>query len=193
MGVIRSLTFSRPSHIYSCASLPFLRPSPVYYRRICHFLPFLSFWFHSFERRRRWESCPDIQLVSLSLSLQVCLVGKSRNYQLPDEAEAEQRRAHYVESRQTASGITGQRSDIRRDGESCHENRDNDRTPGSSWGAGFQPRDRVETVRNCASLPRDFVDGVVLRVANVLLGMTEDDGSDWNRGGKPPPATKHQR
>lgn len=130
---------------------------------------------------------------SLSLSLQVCLVGKSRNYQLPDEAEAEQRRAHYVESRQTASGITGQRSDIRRDGESCHENRDNDRTPGSSWGAGFQPRDRVETVRNCASLPRDFVDGVVLRVANVLLGMTEDDGSDWNRGGKPPPATKHQR
>lgn len=120
-------------------------------------------------------------------------MGKSRNYQLPDEAEAEQRRAHYVESRQTASGITGQRSDIRRDGESCHENRDNDRTPGSSWGAGFQPRDRVETVRNCASLPRDFVDGVVLRVANVLLGMTEDDGSDWNRGGKPPPATKHQR
>ncbi|XP_073331744.1 probable tRNA (uracil-O(2)-)-methyltransferase isoform X3 [Pagrus major] len=113
----------------------------------------------------------------------VCLVGKSRNYQLPDEAEAEQRRAHYVKSRQTASGITVQGSDIRNDGESCHENRDNDRTPRSSWGAGFQPRDRVEMVRNCASLPRDFVDGVVLRVANVLLGMTEDDGSDWNRGG----------
>ncbi|KAM8747702.1 putative tRNA (uracil-O(2)-)-methyltransferase isoform 1-T2 [Acanthopagrus schlegelii] len=113
----------------------------------------------------------------------VCLVGKSRNYQLPDEAEAEQRRAHYVKSRQTASGITVQRSDVGHDGESCHENRDNDRTPGSSWGAGFQPRDRVEMVRNCASLPRDFVDGVVLRVANVLLGMTEDDGSGWNRGG----------
>lgn len=73
VGVIRSLTFSRPSHIYSCASLPFLRPSPVYYRRICHFLPFLSFWFHSFERRRRWESRPDIQLVSLSLSLCRCV------------------------------------------------------------------------------------------------------------------------
>lgn len=111
-------------------------------------------------------------------------MGKSRNYQLPDEAEAEQRRAHYVKSRQTASGITVQRSDVGHDGESCHENRDNDRTPGSSWGAGFQPRDRVEMVRNCASLPRDFVDGVVLRVANVLLGMTEDDGSGWNRGGK---------
>lgn len=124
-------------------------------------------------------------------------MGMSRNYQLPDEAEAEQRRANYVESRKAASGVTVQRSDVKNDGGCCHENKDTDRTPGSSWGAGFQPRDRVETVRNCAALPRDFVDGVVLRVANVLLGMTEDDAggatSDWNRGGKLPTATKHSR
>ncbi|XP_044040647.1 probable tRNA (uracil-O(2)-)-methyltransferase [Siniperca chuatsi] len=117
----------------------------------------------------------------------VCLVGKSRNYQPSAEAEAEQRRAQYVQSRQTPSGVTVQGSDIRNDGDCCHGNKDTDRTPGSSWGAGFQPRDKVETVRNCAALPRDFVDGVVLQVANVLLGMTEDDGvgssSDWNRGG----------
>ncbi|XP_070710750.1 probable tRNA (uracil-O(2)-)-methyltransferase [Pempheris klunzingeri] len=113
----------------------------------------------------------------------VCLVGKSRNYQLSDETAAEQRRAHYVQSRR----LVVQRSDIRNDGECCLGNEDTDRTPGSSWGAGFQPRDRLETVRNCAALPRDFVDSVVLRVANVLLGMTEDIGggssSDWNRGG----------
>ncbi|XP_070786079.1 probable tRNA (uracil-O(2)-)-methyltransferase [Enoplosus armatus] len=117
----------------------------------------------------------------------VCLVGKSRNYQLSDETEAEQRRAHYVQSRQAASGVTVQGSDIRNDGNCCHGNKDTDRAPGSGWGAGFQPRERVETVRNCAALPRDFVDGVVLQVANVLLGMTEDDGggssSGWNRGG----------
>ncbi len=128
-------------------------------------------------------SCPDIQL----LSLQVCLVGKSRNYELPDEAEAERQRANYVQSRRTASGVTVQVSDIRND--CCHGSKDTDRTPGSNWGAGFQPRDRVETVRNCAALPRDFVDAVVLQVANVLLGMTEDGsgGSScgWNRGGKP--------
>uniref|UniRef100_A0A8C9XJQ6 tRNA (uracil-O(2)-)-methyltransferase n=1 Tax=Sander lucioperca TaxID=283035 RepID=A0A8C9XJQ6_SANLU len=104
----------------------------------------------------------------------VCLVGQSRNYQLSDEAEAEQRRAHYIQSRQPSSGATVQR-------ETLTGPRD------SSWGEGFQPRDRVETVRNCAALPRDFVDGVVLQVANVLLGMTEGDGrgssSDWNRGG----------
>ncbi|XP_030193956.1 putative tRNA (uracil-O(2)-)-methyltransferase [Gadus morhua] len=48
--------------------------------------------------------------------------------------------------------------------------------PGNDWGAGFQPRERVEKVRNCAALPRDFVDGVVLRVAKALLGLAEDDG-----------------
>ncbi|XP_059211116.1 probable tRNA (uracil-O(2)-)-methyltransferase [Centropristis striata] len=116
----------------------------------------------------------------------VCLVGKSRNYQLSDEAEAEQRRARFIQSRQIASGAAVQRSDIRNDGACCHGNKDTDGTPDSSWGAGFQPRDKVETVRNCASLPRDFVDSVVLQVANVLLGMTEDDGGssdDWNQGG----------
>ncbi|XP_029311233.1 LOW QUALITY PROTEIN: putative tRNA (uracil-O(2)-)-methyltransferase [Cottoperca gobio] len=117
----------------------------------------------------------------------VCLVGKSRSYQLSDEAGAEQRRAHYIQSRQKASGATVQRSDIRNDGQSCRGNEDTDGTPNSSWGAGFQPRDRVETVRNCATLPRDFVDGFVLQVANVLLGMTEGDSggssSDWHRGG----------
>ncbi|XP_038587650.1 probable tRNA (uracil-O(2)-)-methyltransferase [Micropterus salmoides] len=117
----------------------------------------------------------------------VCLVGKSRNYQLSDEAEAEQQRAHYIQGRQTVSGVTVQESDVRNDVDCCPGNKGIDRTPGSSWGAGFQPRDRVETVRNCAALPRDFVDGVVLRVANFLLGMTEDDGGGsscgWNRGG----------
>ncbi|KAA8579135.1 hypothetical protein FQN60_007255 [Etheostoma spectabile] len=116
----------------------------------------------------------------------VCLVGQSRNYQLSEEAEAEQRRAHYIQSRQPSSGATVQRSEIGNSVDCFHGNRDTDKSPDSSWGEGFQPRDRVETVRNCAALPRDFVDGVVLQVANVLLGMTEDDGrgssSDWNQG-----------
>ncbi|CAK6952838.1 probable tRNA (uracil-O(2)-)-methyltransferase [Scomber scombrus] len=114
----------------------------------------------------------------------VCLVGKSRSYQVSDEAQAEHRRGCYIQSRQTASGVTVQRSDIRND--CCHGTAEADRTPGTCWGAGFQPRDRVEVVRNCASLPRDFVDGVVLQVANVLLGMTVDDSRDstvWNQGG----------
>ncbi|XP_026154717.1 putative tRNA (uracil-O(2)-)-methyltransferase isoform X2 [Mastacembelus armatus] len=117
----------------------------------------------------------------------VCLVGKSRNYQISDEAEAEQRRTQYIRSRQTSRGVPVQGSDIRNDGGSCHMDGYSVRTPESSWGAGFQPRDSVEVVRNCGTLPRDLVDGVVLHVANVLLGMTEKDGggsfSDWNQGG----------
>ncbi|KAM7366255.1 hypothetical protein PAMP_015709 [Pampus punctatissimus] len=118
----------------------------------------------------------------------VCLVGKSRSYQVSDEAQAEHRRAHYVQSRQIASWATVQGSDIRNDRDCCHGDAEINRTPGSSWGAGFQPRDRVEVIRNCAALPRDFVDAVVLRVANVLLGMSVDDdggmsSTNWNRGG----------
>ncbi|XP_030018666.1 putative tRNA (uracil-O(2)-)-methyltransferase [Sphaeramia orbicularis] len=110
----------------------------------------------------------------------VCLVGKSRNYSQSEETEAEQRRAHYIHSRQNT---TGQRSTIRNDDNCCHETTEADGTPGGDWGAGFQPRDRVETVRNCAALPRDFVDGVVLLVANALLGMNVDDSGTWNQGG----------
>lgn len=133
-------------------------------------------------------SCPDIQL----FFPQVCLVGKSRNYQSCEEADAERRRAHYIQSRQASPGVRGQRSDFRNDEDLSHEN--GARTCSGSWGVGFQPRDRVESVRNCANLPRDFVDSVVLRVANVLLGMTAKDNggcsTDWNQGGNK--ATQHQ-
>lgn len=117
------------------------------------------------------------------LRLQVCLVGKSRNYAQLDEAEVEQQRARYVQSRQAAPGVTVQVSHSGNDGNCCQGNEVNGRTPGSSWGAGFQPRNRVEMVRNCAALPRDFIDSVVLQVANALLGMTKEE-CDWNRGGK---------
>lgn len=110
----------------------------------------------------------------------VCLVGTSRSYRLSEETEAEQRRAHYIRSRQTGPGVTVQRSDTGNDGDRCHGNAAGDGT----WGAGFQPRDKVEAVRNCAALPRDLVDGVVLRVAGALLGMAENDGGvSWNGGG----------
>lgn len=118
----------------------------------------------------------------------VCLVGKSRSYSQSGESDAEERRARFIQSRQNTSGITVHGSDGRNDEHRCHENSGTScRTAGSQWGAGFQPRDKVESVRNCASLPRDFVDGVVLQVANVLLGMTVGDSrgaaGDWNQGG----------
>ncbi|KAJ0055616.1 hypothetical protein NL108_005444 [Boleophthalmus pectinirostris] len=116
----------------------------------------------------------------------VCLVGKSRNYSQSDESEAERQRALYIQSRQNAPGVTVHGSNIGSDKHCCHDNTSCG-TPGSQWGAGFQPRDKVESVRNCASLPRDLVDGVVLQVARVLLEMEKGSGEgtdgDWNRGG----------
>ncbi|XP_054656398.1 probable tRNA (uracil-O(2)-)-methyltransferase isoform X2 [Dunckerocampus dactyliophorus] len=108
----------------------------------------------------------QVDCLRIPSTKRVCLVGRLRNYQTSDEAQAEDRRARYIQSRV---------SEVETDAVS------------SSWGAGFQPREKVEVVRNCGALSRDFVDGVVLRVANALLGMTVDDGqsssSNWNTGG----------
>lgn len=59
------------------------------------------------------------------------------------------------------------------------------------WIPGFCPRAKAERVRNCAALPRDFIDQVVLQVANLLLDgkklntKSSEDGSlkTWNEGG----------
>ncbi|XP_037537270.1 probable tRNA (uracil-O(2)-)-methyltransferase [Nematolebias whitei] len=114
----------------------------------------------------------------------VCLVGTSRSYEFSDEAEVERRRARYIQSRRTCPVITGQGSAFKVDGELLDGDTERYDISGSTWGAGFQPRDRVETVRNCAALPRDFVDRIVLQVANALLGMTAGEScKDWNKGG----------
>lgn len=117
----------------------------------------------------------------------VCLVGKSRNYSQSDESDAEHRRTRYIQSRAVIVHGTDVSVSLS-DDHHCHDNT-SCRTSGSQWGSGFQPRDRVETVRNCASLPRDLVDGVVLQVAKALLEITVGNSegpaaaSDWNRGG----------
>lgn len=109
----------------------------------------------------------------------------SRSYRLPDEAKAERRRAEYIQARAPVPGVACQRSDVSHDGQGCHGSGD---AHGSAWGSGFRPRERLEAVRNCAALPRDLVEGVVLRVAASLLGLAEDEGGGgadgWNRGGK---------
>jgi len=51
------------------------------------------------------------------------------------------------------------------------------------WMPGFQPREKVEQTRNCAALPRDFVDGVVLNVANLLLNAVPAKSCSNSHGG----------
>lgn len=104
------------------------------------------------------------------------------------EPQAEEWRDKYIQGRQTCSGVTVRESNAEGTAEHHHDHSETYRIHGTNWGAGFQPRERIETVRNCAALPRDFVDGIVLRVATSLLGLTKDEGGDvpgtWNTGGK---------
>ena len=114
-------------------------------------------------------------------------MGKSRTYESSGEQQAEERRTQYIQGRQARSGTQGQGSNAKGEVEKGHDDSEACRSHDNDWGSGFQPRERVETVRNCAALPRDFIDGVVLRVANALLGLTKDEDGGvpdtWNRGG----------
>uniref|UniRef100_A0A8D0L289 tRNA (uracil-O(2)-)-methyltransferase n=1 Tax=Sphenodon punctatus TaxID=8508 RepID=A0A8D0L289_SPHPU len=119
----------------------------------------------------------------------VCLIGKSRIYPLTQEAAVDRKRAQFINGRwscmtvasgkavgsnhhdthQAENGPSDQAVDVE-----FPENEtktDSDRV----WLSGFQPREKVEQIRNCASLPRDFVDIVVLKVANLLLNATQEE------------------
>ncbi|KAG7461868.1 hypothetical protein MATL_G00195690 [Megalops atlanticus] len=126
----------------------------------------------------------------------VCLIGKTRNYERSGEARMDELRTQYIQKRlscpaaiskreATAGGAGADSSECRDRGEGelseeVHLN------SGRDWGEGFQPRDKVEPTRNCASLPRGFIDSVVLRVGQALLGLSPEEprGKDsWNQGG----------
>ncbi|KAG8591329.1 hypothetical protein GDO81_000128 [Engystomops pustulosus] len=130
----------------------------------------------------------------------VCLIGKSRSYSPEEEAQADARRTRYISSHagdsttsDTAPG-TCHHDEGRIDGDVTSDcsNR-SPQTHHGNWIAGFRPRDKVEPIRNCVSLPRDFIDKVVLQVAQLLLGSgagekvrVSIDGAEhlWNRGGE---------
>ncbi|XP_051991624.1 probable tRNA (uracil-O(2)-)-methyltransferase [Xyrauchen texanus] len=119
----------------------------------------------------------------------VCIIGRCRSYAEADEAVIEERRSDYIRGRQALFTSSGVNMSANQSGHDHLENGRSIPTAASDWVNGFQPREKIESVRNCAALPRDFVDAVVLRVAKALLSQTEEnveknDSCDtWNTGG----------
>uniref|UniRef100_A0AAR2LEJ7 tRNA (uracil-O(2)-)-methyltransferase n=1 Tax=Pygocentrus nattereri TaxID=42514 RepID=A0AAR2LEJ7_PYGNA len=137
----------------------------------------------------------DEDCLRIPSTKRVCLIGRSRSYEEPEGELAEARRTDYIRGRQVSytsfTNVTQKdhsRHNHHGDGQEIPE-------PGSEWGSGFQPREKTETVRNCAALPRDLVDGVVLKVARALLELTAEAGEEgknsswkdtnnWHAGGE---------
>lgn len=138
-------------------------------------------------------------------STQVCLVGSSRTYPPAAEAAVDEQRTQYVLSRRgcpggppvegpapAPSGVVAGNADHCPSGHSDGHSA-LDAEAGGRWLPGFHPREKVERVRNCAALPREFIDHVVLQVADLLLGGKQSSRSchsgslkTWNRGGNCP-------
>lgn len=131
----------------------------------------------------------------------MCLIGKNRTYPPTECAVIDKQITHYINNRQTCAVVTCDRrvgfnhedhSDVCKEaGSELPENETE--TAGTIWMPGFQPREKVEQIRNCASLPRDFIDDVVLNVANLLLNATPQKSccnmhggntNTWNQGGE---------
>ncbi|XP_045853502.1 probable tRNA (uracil-O(2)-)-methyltransferase isoform X2 [Meles meles] len=137
----------------------------------------------------------------------VCLIGKSRTYPPAGEVSVDEQRTQYINSRRgrpvSPPGKTSvppppQATVAHAGHPDGHQALDTGAATGGPeiradqlWLSGFQPREKAERVRNCASLPRDFIDQVVLQVAHLLLdgeqlntGSTSSSSSKaWNRGG----------
>uniref|UniRef100_A0A7M4E4G8 tRNA (uracil-O(2)-)-methyltransferase n=1 Tax=Crocodylus porosus TaxID=8502 RepID=A0A7M4E4G8_CROPO len=121
----------------------------------------------------------------------VCLIGKSRTYPSTQESLIDKQRTQYINigsNHYDSHNIKKSAGDKAADLEFPENETKMDDS--GIWLSGFRPREKVEQVRNCATLPRDFVDDVVLDVANLLLSATQEkpynmpDGSlnTWNRG-----------
>ncbi|XP_062494735.1 probable tRNA (uracil-O(2)-)-methyltransferase isoform X2 [Pezoporus occidentalis] len=129
----------------------------------------------------------------------VSLIGKSRTYPPAEHALIDKQITQYINTHQTCALLMCNRkvacnhkdhSDVCK--EASSELPENEtKTAGTIWMPGFQPREKVEQIRNCASLPRDFVDDVVLSVANLLLNaasqnscsdMRDGNTNTWNQG-----------
>lgn len=112
----------------------------------------------------------------------VCLIGRSRTYPAAAEAELDEQRARYIRGRQGQPSPAA-RGPAHPDGHGAGE-------AGGPWLPGFQPREQAEPVRNCAGLPRAFLDRVVLQVASLLLrgrplspgGARSGTVQAWDRG-----------
>ncbi|XP_061440192.1 probable tRNA (uracil-O(2)-)-methyltransferase isoform X2 [Rhineura floridana] len=126
----------------------------------------------------------------------VCLIGMSRTYLATQDTVLEERRAQYINRHQSCSIVAPDPMG------GFHQN---DCPPSTSSVAcliadpeisqkadvgkllmsGFLPRGK-EQVRNCTTLPQDFVDKMALKVAKLLLNETEESlhetSKTWNRG-----------
>uniref|UniRef100_A0A673T3W8 tRNA (uracil-O(2)-)-methyltransferase n=1 Tax=Suricata suricatta TaxID=37032 RepID=A0A673T3W8_SURSU len=137
--------------------------------------------------------CVEEDCLRIPSTKRVCLIGRRRTYPPAGEAAVDERRTRYISSRQRCPAPPGPRATAAREdhpaaraAEGGAEARDT-----GLWLSGFHPREKAERVRNCAALPRDFVDQVVLQVARLLLGGEQSHAESppsgspkaWNQGG----------
>ncbi|NXU66826.1 TRM44 methyltransferase, partial [Horornis vulcanius] len=122
----------------------------------------------------------------------VSFVGKSRTYAAAEHALIDQQITQFINSRRACAVATCDRRVGLNHEDHCgglckgagsEPPEDETETAGTIWMPGFQPREKVEQIRNCASLPRDFVDEVVLNVANLLLNAAPPKSHSDKQGG----------
>ncbi|XP_071791006.1 probable tRNA (uracil-O(2)-)-methyltransferase [Asterias amurensis] len=65
-----------------------------------------------------------------------------------------------------------------------HSSDDSSNTTSARWAPEFQPREKIEPVRNCANVDSDLKKRITCEVAHAILGEGGEDASDVLRGAK---------
>lgn len=113
--------------------------------------------------------------------IQVCFIGKTRNYKPEEKDLIDDKIANYINLRSTASSVS---AGI--DGDPPAKKQ----KTGEVWSEGFTPRPSEEKSRNCKSVDSGTVSHIVRTVFDVLLKSTEgetrqlEDGRVWRKGGE---------
>ncbi|KAM5191446.1 putative tRNA (uracil-O(2)-)-methyltransferase [Mantella aurantiaca] len=140
----------------------------------------------------------DEDCLRIPSTKRVCLIGKSRKYPPEEEEQIDRERTQYIANHCSDTPDSGctkenhEHCDHSTNGEESSDVSLNDSGSGQkTWLSSFRPRDKVEQIRNCALLPRDFIDKVVLQVAQRLLHQDTEENADstdpgtettWKRG-----------
>ncbi|KAL3858141.1 hypothetical protein ACJMK2_012751 [Sinanodonta woodiana] len=135
------------------------------------------------------ETCGFIveeDMLRIPSTKRVCFVGRNRSYSPAEETIIEGERSAFIQQR----CLTGHKDD--KGVNSKKRTHSPDDGESKVWSSNFQPREKVEKIRNCITVSQSTKDHVVKivfdRVLNCEKSSTEQlpDGRLWRRGGHIP-------
>lgn len=120
--------------------------------------------------------------------LQVCFIGRTRSYNVSEEAEIDEERQNYIRSRCEKWSENNKPSTYSDTGNNKIDAAHNAQE--GMWVSEFTPRNKTEVTRNCVTVKKETKDHVTRTVFDQVMDCDDcelrvmHDGRPWRKGGK---------